>query len=36
MSTPAVGPIVSLTYASAIDDPGAVQIVEAGGSRISG
>ena len=32
MSTPAVGPIVALTYGSAIDDPEQVQIVKAGGS----
>ena len=36
MSTPAVGPIVALTYACAIDDPGPLQVVEAGWGRISG
>ena len=36
MSTPAVGPIVALTYACAIDDPGTVQIVEGRQDRISG
>ena len=32
MSIPGVGTIVALTYASAIDDPAAVHIIEAGGS----
>jgi len=34
MSTPAVGPIISLTYASAIDDPSRFTSVEAGGTAV--
>ena len=35
MTTPSVGPIVALTYASAIDDPKRFEILEGGWSRTS-